>query len=294
MNWAKTNKLLAGFLAFVLIGVLVLGGLLFAAYGAFSRTSAAYGDQARELNRLQSLKPFPSSENLAKEAEQKEAFAGKILALQKALIEKGEPLVPLTPEQFQNKLREAVSRVTARAAEQKVKLPDDFYLGFSDYRDALPIGEAASALGRQLEAIENIVMVFLDNRVDSIGVISRQPVPEESGSQEGEKSGEQEVVKRNPLTISMTGNRSALHNLINTEVSGPTFYILRLMFAQNEELKGPSREISEPGAEASGAQAPGEGKERIELLVGDEKVSATFEIEIVEFAGAESEEGAAE
>jgi hypothetical protein len=69
-------------------------------------------------------------------------------------------------------------------------------------------------------------------------------------------------------------------------------------------LKGPARGLPNPAAGTAAAQPEGadagavHGGEtapnRIELLLGDENVTATFEVEIVDFAAPASEESAAE
>jgi hypothetical protein len=300
MNWARTNKLLAGFLVFLAIGVVVLGYLLFTAYGSFATVSKAYEDKARELNRLQALKPFPDAENLEKEVAAKEAFAERITELQTKLNEQELPLIPLTPEEFQDKLRQSVSKVAARAGEQGVQLPEGFYLGFEEYRDRLPIGKAAGPLGRQLDAIQSVVAILLDNRVDQIGAVERRPLPEEDRSAKPAEGDGEELVKRNPFTITMVSGPSAFRRVINTKVSAQQFYILRLMTVQNEELTGPVRGIPEAaappsppdgpeGAAAGGAGTQGAEAKRIELLLGDEKLTASFEIEIVDFAAVKPE-----
>ena len=66
------------------------------------------------------------------------------------------PATPLQPNEFQARLRETVTRVVEKAHANKVKLPENFFLGFDEFAAALPGNEAASALGQQLAQAEAI------------------------------------------------------------------------------------------------------------------------------------------
>ena len=53
------------------------------------------------------------------------------------------PATPLQPNEFQARLRETVTRVVEKARANKVKLPENFFLGFDEFAAALPGNEAA-------------------------------------------------------------------------------------------------------------------------------------------------------
>src|SRR4029434_3242903 len=71
MNWIKQNTFLAGFIAVMVIGVGALGYLLFSASSHYEEVRTDYAAKAKELNRLETLKPYPEAGNLKQLDEQK-------------------------------------------------------------------------------------------------------------------------------------------------------------------------------------------------------------------------------
>src|SRR5207249_731807 len=90
-----------------------------------------------------------------------------------------------TPEQSQDKLRAAVSKVSEKATAAGVHLPANFYLGFdipTNYQTTLPKPDAAAPLGKQLDAIQFLVERAIEAKVDTLTGLSRSPLPEEGGA----------------------------------------------------------------------------------------------------------------
>ena len=151
MNWIKQNKFLSGFIAVMVIGVGILGYLLFTAKGHYDEVQADYDTKVHELNRLEHLKPYPEGENLKQFDEQKKQHAAVIENLRKSLAVQQYPVPTLSPEQFQDELRKTVTRVVGAAAEKGVLLPGGreagkFYMAFDPYSAQPPRPEAASVL----------------------------------------------------------------------------------------------------------------------------------------------------
>jgi hypothetical protein len=148
MNWIKANKFLSVFFAIMLVGVGALGYLLFVARSHYSDVRTQYEEQSTELNRLLSSAPYPEPGNVQKMEAQKKAHQEAITALRKSLVANEIPLEPLSEVQFQDKLRESVTRVTAKAAERGVDIAEKekFYMGFGVYEDAAaPPGSGCTA-----------------------------------------------------------------------------------------------------------------------------------------------------
>jgi hypothetical protein len=85
------------------------------------------------------------------------------------------PEVPMAPNEFQNRLRQSVAAITDKARANKVKLPDNFYLGFEEFSSALPDTAAAPLLGQQLAQIELLVNTVIDARVEAVTTLRRVP-----------------------------------------------------------------------------------------------------------------------
>jgi hypothetical protein len=116
MNWIKENRFLTGFFAVMLVAVGILGWLMQSAKARYEEATTGYEEKSSELNRLQGLNPYPNEQNLkAIEAQKSEATAA-ISALQAKLATKTFPMEPMTPEQFQDKLRASVTAVYLRSS----------------------------------------------------------------------------------------------------------------------------------------------------------------------------------
>lgn len=311
MNWVKANKFVSGFLGIMLIGVGVLTFLLLSAKGRYDGTTEKYEQQAAELNRLQNLPAFPDAQNLEAMAAQKAEHQQAIVALQKNLVATEIPIEPLAPEQFQDRLRETVSRVTAKAAGAKVALPEKgFFMGFDRYQTEPPRPEAAPLLGRDLKAIEFAVNQIIESRVAAISSLDRVPLAEEGGGREpaadtrtarpgpgakNDRPGSAPLVLKHSFSVGIQANQQNFVQILNKLVTSKTqFLIPRLVTVVNTQQAGPSRIdpnagfTPPPDATAQPPAATGTTPEAApapvrKYIVGEERVDATLRLEIVDF-----------
>lgn len=305
MNWIKQNTFLAGFIAAMVVGVGVLGFLTMSAMGRYEEVQSEFEAKTAELNRLEGLKPYPEKENLAQFDEQKKEHASAIAALQKSLAENEIPVEPLSPEQFQDRLREAVTRVVTRANEKQVKPPEKFYLGFDRYQTEPPRPEAAPLLGRQLKAIELVVTQLVDAGVASINKLDRKPIKEEEDKPKksatgkagpGEKTDKgRDLVSAETVELEFSSEQNKFRTFLNALTSSKTqFFIPRLVQIKNEKEAAPSRvEFAGPQAIAAADPntppavtdaAPGQPAETKKFVFGAEKVDVSIVLEIIDFA----------
>ena len=182
MNWAQANKFLTGFIVVMVIGVGALGFEVFSARSALVAADDLYRSKATEYNRLRRLVPYPSVGNLREFEKQKQQAAEAVTAFQTELAKREFPLEPITPEQFQDRLKNSVTAVLAKARESNTTITDaKFYLGFGRYETQPPDKDAATPLGRQLKAIEWVVQQCLASRVTELRDLKRPELPEEKG-----------------------------------------------------------------------------------------------------------------
>lgn len=318
MNWIKANKFLSVFFAAMLVGVGVLGYLLFSARSHYQEVRGRYDDQSTELNRLQSLQPYPAPANVQAMDVQKKQHQEAILGLRKTLATNQIPLEPMSEVQFQDKLRESVSRVRAKAAEKGVAIesPEKFYMGFALYETQPPRPEAAPLLGRQLKAIEVVVTELIEQKVASFN-LDRPPLPEESekrsaarANEEGGSGGEGRrggeagpapLVSRQTFDIVFTAEQGSFQKVLNDIVNNKTqFYIPRALEVNNQAPQSPPREAAaaapqppEPGPVPPPIQPPvpvppvpppAAPAEALKLIFGNEKVQTGIRVEIINFA----------
>lgn len=309
MNWFQENKFLAGFLGVVVVGAGVLGFLTLSASGKYSAAKSDFESKATELQRLHGLTPFPDDANLKRIKEQSHELDARNLALQKELDGMELPLEQVTPEAFQDRLKETVASLLKKAAENNVVLPEKFYLGFEPYETAPPRAEASSNLARQLKVIAGVVGKLIDVHVVKLDSIVRPPLPEEqtgAASRDSAtppatggvpaKKGGPALVKSVPFNVSFTAEQSKIRLFLNqlAESKSP-FLVVRAVQFSNEQQKGPSRIQIEDPAAASAASAdpalaggtnaaPVAKTSAYKFILGTEKISATMRIEMMDFA----------
>jgi hypothetical protein len=321
MNWIKPNKGLAVFLAFSVLLAGALASLVFRASARREEGLKSYTALLGQLNGLQSQSPYPDQVSLKALQLQKKEHKESIEELQRRLNTMEMPLTPLTEVQFQDALRDTVQRVSAKAAASGMKLPEKFYMGFDQYQGAPPRREAASALGRELKAIESIVTQLADSSVASLTKLERSPLPEEVENQKADDGGKEpqggkgvkarrQLASKSPFEVSFVCTQAAFRAAFNRIVSSKEqFCIPRLVEIRNEKDKGPLKappssasgatpagapaaSSPEPavnaqaGAQISPQAAGGVSQTELRYLVGDEKLEVTLALELVDFAEA--------
>lgn len=308
------NKFYIGFGAFMLLASGGLGWFLFQASSDFSDAEAKYQDQVAQLNALQTLPLYPEAANLKILEDQKVAAQAAVVSLHQALVPRAFALEPMSPEQFQDKLNEAVKSIEDKAAKAGVQFADKYYLGFTQYRAATPKPEAAAMLGRQLKCIELAVNTLIDKKVASIGEITRETLPEEGIASKTQpvatppptakgKAVEVPLVSKFPFKIAVVSEQQPLRNALNELTkSEKQFFIIRPLTIKNQVEKPPKRIDLEaerlaaaakqaaldnpqaaPAAGAPGA-TPEATPEALKYVLGAEKINVTLRLDSVFFA----------
>jgi len=313
MNWVKENKFLTGYIAVMVIGVGVLGFKVLSASGALDAANERYTAKASEYNRLRHLTPSANRKNLEAFQAQKEEAAQAISAFQTELAQKEFPIEQITPEQFQDRLKIAVTAVQTKARETNVVLEksEKFYLGFDRYETQPPDKDAAAALGQQLKAIEWVVQQALASGITELRKLDRPELPEEKGKgagagrpapgpkgntggpgnrpDRGARDGRHDLVTSHPFDIIVFCRQQQAANLLNTIVSpkAPQFFIPRNVRITNQNPAGPQRVVDAPPAPVdpnNPTPPPPAPATNVSYIVGEEKVELALRLEIVDFA----------
>ena len=270
MDWIRNNKFMAGFLAFMVAGVGALGYLLYTSYSHYDEVAQQYDKQVTELKRLQQLQPFPDDKGLKKFTELRRSYASAVSTLQAKLAAYEPPPEnpPLTPIQFADKLRKSVEDVTGSAQNVGMALPENFYLGFEQYRGAPPEAAATPLLSEELDAINDLVALLLKQHVEHLTAISRGRLPHEAGAVRRSRrlppppagpasrheSPADDLVVRYPVDISFTAQPSALRAILNEITAAKRLYVIRAIQVKNQMDKAPLRE--DPNAAVVGGTDP--------------------------------------
>ncbi len=295
MTWFRENRFLGIFL--VALAVATLGALIFlwSARSSFNDARAQFEQSATELNRLQRLTPFPNDANLKKVKTQSQDYASDLNKLKEELRTRVLPQVPLAPNEFQSRLRQAIAAVTERARTNKVRLPENFFLGFEEFASSLPDTAAAPLLGQQLAQAELLVNTLLEAHVEAITAFRRVP-PNESllpapatpaATPAPAKKGPTAAsaaptVERSTVEASFVAPANAVRRVLNQiSTLREQFYVMRTLHVLNEKDKGPARE-SATATPAAPAPTPGPNS-ALNFIVGNEKVQVAARIEMLRF-----------
>jgi len=288
MNWYRENRWLGNFLIAFAVTALLALWFLFGARSGFTEASAQFNEAATERNRLEHLNPFPNEGNFRKTRTALDDYSATLTKLKAELRAQVLPVEPIAPNEFQSRLRRAIVNTTEKARANRVKLPENFHLGFDEFRTTLPTTAAAPLLGQELAQVELLFGILIDARVDAIAAVKRTTPPAEATAAptpppkkpSAPANAAPPVVERAIVDLTFTASPSAMRKVSNQIASAQRqFFIVRTLYVRNQQLKGPAREQT---AATAGTTPP--PTSAIKFIVGNEHVEITARIEIVRFA----------
>ena len=288
MNWYRENRWLGNFLIAFAVTALLALWFLFRARSGFTEASAQFNEAATERNRLEHLNPFPNEGNFRKTRTALDDYSATLTKLKAELRAQVLPVEPIAPNEFQSRLRRAIVNTTEKARANRVKLPENFHLGFDEFRTTLPTTAAAPLLGQELAQVELLFGILIDARVDAIAAVKRTTPPAEATAAptpppkkpSAPANAAPPVVERAIVDLTFTASPSAMRKVLNQIASGERqFFIVRTLYVRNQQLKGPAREQT---AATAGTTPP--PTSAIKFIVGNEHVEITARIEMVRFA----------
>jgi len=288
MNWYRENRWLGNFLIAFAVTALLALWFLFGARSGFTEASAQFNEAATERNRLEHLNPFPNEGNFRKTRTALDDYSATLTKLKAELRAQVLPVEPIAPNEFQSRLRRAIVNTTEKARANRVKLPENFHLGFDEFRTTLPTTAAAPLLGQELAQVELLFGILIDARVDAIAAVKRTTPPAEATAAptpppkkpSAPANAAPPVVERAIVDLTFTASPSAMRKVSNQIASAERqFFIVRTLYVRNQQLKGPAREQT---AATAGTTPP--PTSAIKFIVGNEHVEITARIEIVRFA----------
>src|SRR5213079_3073964 len=287
MNWYRENRWLGNFLIAFAVTALLALWFLFRARSGFTEASAQFNEAATERNRLEHLNPFPNEGNFRKTQAGLNDYGATLTKLKEELRARALPVEPIAPNEFQSRLRRAIVSTTEKARANRVKLPENFHLGFDEFRTTLPTTAAAPLLGQELAQVELLLGILIDARADSITTVKRILPPATAAATTpaarkpaGAANAAPAVFERAIVDLTFTASPSATRKVLNQIASGERqFSIVRTLYVRNQQLKGPDRE--QTSASAATTTPP---TSAIKFIVGNEHVEITARIEMVRFA----------
>ena len=291
MNWYRDNRWLGNFLIIFAASLLLSLWLLIYAKGAFADASSEFNAAGTERSRLEHLNPFPNEDNFRKTQLELQNYGVKLDAAKAELRAQTIAVTAVAPNEFQTRLRQAIVNTTEKARTNKVKLPENFHLGFDEFTTTLPSSAGSAAtLAQELSQIELLLSILIDGRIDSITTLTRGAAPPENPAvttlpRKGGAVAERQLIEQAVVDVSFSASPPAMRKVLNQIASSDRqFFVVRTLYVRNEQLKGPSRESTSGTAPAQTGIVAGNPASGLNFIVGNEHVQTTAQIEMVRFS----------
>lgn len=278
MDWFKrdvfTNSLA------VVTALLLLGAVYYAlsSQASLAEETEKYNSQVAALSRLWSARPFPNEENLSRVSDELEETKKLLDQLASLVAEQSAPInSSLSPQQFQDSLTAKVGELTKQAKLSGTILPEDFYLGFGEYRTQPPSADAAPLLGQQLESIANIALLITKAGAIQITAINRERLPVEAGAtaiEGGNENDQSAAVTIAPFDIAFVSNQTVFRSATAAVINATPMVFVRLVSVANSQPVPPPK-----APQAADATATEESLvEKIPVVFGNETLLVTMRL----------------
>ncbi len=262
---------------------LIVGGAGFFLYRGFSAYSAAveeFDNRDATIKTLKKAAPFPNAANLDKLTAQVDDYQQQIEELNKALLRFQKPLnMNVKDREFQqilkNKIREFKEYAKARGMGLPDTESDPFYMAMDRYETELPESEIVPLLVYQLDAVERLLKMLADSRVEQLTTLSRETLPGEGDNPPAEEG---TVVQKYPISLTFSATHSGFQSFINALSNDDEFFfILRIIRVENEKQEGPIKGAADVGVSRilnkEGVEIPQTEKDELYQLPYDEMMA---------------------
>lgn len=291
MNWVRENKFMASVAAVLCGGGALLCFLIYHSWARYSEALESHQRQSASLAQLKGMVPYPDAENLAKFKEQQELLLKNISGLKSELLAMQVPVESLKPEEFQDRLRASVSAIVAKADAQKIAIADKpkFYLGFGQFQVAPPKAEETGSLAVQLKAIERLMELLIESRVEELSELKighLENKPQSKPVIPGAKAVPvQSALVKSEFEVGFLCDPAAMRRVVNA-ISGvkEQLLVIRDVRVENTSDKGPSRAEQFPSAAPNTGGSGDTESASMKFIVGTEKLKVWLKIELVQFA----------
>lgn len=258
MSWIQENKFAAMLGGATLLGAIVIGYFGMTYRSKYSQALQEYQDAAVQVEEFESLPLYPSEANRAAKAKALNAYRNDIAGLQGS-FEKYRPkeLPNITPQAFTDQAK-AANEAVVKAFDGKVKLPENFFLGFEPYTATLAREDATGVLAFQLDSIKEMLLALAKAGPSQLQNLHRPKSPEEDGAKW--TPGDADTARPFPLEVTFSGTEKSARAFLSALANSPTrYYSIRTLRITNEKHgKAPNKADGkfETATPAGGARTP--------------------------------------
>ncbi|WP_395744211.1 Amuc_1100 family pilus-like protein [Prosthecobacter sp.] len=314
MDWIRENKPLAAILGVIIAGSLALGYLLFAAWSSYSEKKEAYLSMGSQVAGLKGARLAPTEQNVAAKRGMVAEYAKRVKDLGDVVLylQNEKKPAPTSDIEFQDKLKAKISEVRKTSAAAQMHIPADFAFGFDEYTTTLPkSGAVATELSGYLDAVDELVKLFMKCGVKSVDLLDRAKLPIETQTAPQPNMQGQAmagITEKRKISVVLTLDQGPLQLLVSglTNPSDmPYFTSLRLLRIENQKQDGPLRsevklpvpQPPSPGGATTAGGGGAEAKEQVSdeikppppafpdavSVFGQEMLKVRLEIDLVKF-----------
>jgi hypothetical protein len=304
MNWFRANPGWGAITLATGVALVIALGLLWMTKGKFDSEKEQYRASMANLQQLEASNPYPNAVNVQKMKRYLESYRASLDKLKAELARRVLPNTPLPPNEFQMHLREAMTATATSARVHRVKLPENFNLGFPEYISALPSTPDAPKLGQELTQIQLLLNIIIEARVDAIRMFRRAPrelnatpVSNAPTPRGAKAETTPRAIPRNIVEFAISASPVVARKVIN-EISAAEeqFFIIRSLHVKNQKDKGPPREsgtsetanptpnsATNASATPPSPAGPASPPAALNFIVGNEHIDVSARVEMVNF-----------
>jgi hypothetical protein len=214
-------------------------------------------------------------------------------------------------------LDDEVKALNDEARISGIKVPDNFYYGFSRYLNTNPTQDATPVLSRQLLGVKTIVDILIKAPVQAIVSVKRtyEEDPEGTGGGRGYQSSPNQqnasqlsghsqeasggVYTAYPFEVEFDAKTESFRKIVNDLMKSPYVFVIRSILVQNSRLDSPNDPatldtMAGPAAAAPdpsiinsspGAVAAAQPTVGVQYLFGNETLHIRLRVDLIDWHG---------
>jgi hypothetical protein len=217
--------------------------------------------------------------------------------------------------EWKHRLDDEVKALNGEAKISGIKVPDNFYYGFSRYLNTDPAQDATSVLSRQLLGVRTIADILIKAPVQAIVSVKRTYEEDPQGDfntphysanhdDSSELTGHSQeasggVYTAYPFEVEFDAKTESFRKIVNDLMKSPYVFVIRSILVQNSQLDspkdpatldamaGPAATAPDPSLinSSPGAVAAAQPTVGVQYLFGNETLHIRMRVDLIDWHG---------
>lgn len=245
MNWIKSNPFVSILAA---ITALICGLLYYVGSkgnAKYEEVKAGYDEAAAAVRKSEGIPLYPEAPNRDAKKKALTDYRESIDTLRQLFDKyRADDIEPISTQLFTEHLKAANGEVTKALSEAGCEFPEDFFMGFEEYRDQLARSEATGLLDYQLNGVKHALLDLAEARPSQLISVYREELPEEKGGKF--QPGPNQVTRPFGYELAFKGSEESARRFISAlGDTEPYYYVVRCLSIRNERDTPPTIEDAE-------------------------------------------------